>query len=215
MVSTGKVKLVRQETESANPGADGRELRGEATRLQLLDAVMTSVARHGLEGTTISRIAAISGLSRGLISFHFDGKDKLLEAALSEAIIVYEKSWQAGVVAPRIDAVERLHRAIDHDIDFALNNPAILSLWWAAWGETHAKAIYHRLSAVRDARFVSDLVRMFEQAGCKRAEAQTSASLVNACLLGFWLQHHLEGDAGAMNTFRRRGHSLIEALLKR
>ena len=193
--------------------ADGRELKGEATRTALLDAVMVSVARNGIEGTTISRLAEISGLSRGLISFHFDGKDKLIEAALTRAITVYEQSWDAKLVTGDMTASERLHRAVDHDVDFALTNPNILSLWWAAWGEARAKDIYRASSSARDERFQLDLKTFFVSAGLAPAAAGQAAALLNTSLLGFWLQHHLDERTANPRQFRKAAHAMVDMLL--
>jgi TetR/AcrR family transcriptional regulator, transcriptional repressor of bet genes len=173
---------------------DGREQRGGATRAALIDAVITCVARHGLERTTISKLSEITGLSRGLISFHFEGKDRLLSAALAHAIAIYEESWEKNIMRPDVKPSERLHLSIDHDVDFALNNPDILSLWWSAWGETRAKEIYRSSSSARDQRFVSDLKNTFVAAGLSKTNAVQAAAAVNAFLLGYWLQHHLDED---------------------
>jgi TetR/AcrR family transcriptional repressor of bet genes len=198
------------------PPSDGREARGDATRNELIDAVITAVARHGLEGTTISRLIEITGASRGLISFHFDGKEKLLEAALQRAIGIYEKSWEQSVVERKQrPAVERLHAAIEHDLDFAVTHGDILSFWWAAWAEVRAKETYARLSAARDRQFVADLKRLFMEAGLKGSAAGQSALLVNACLLGFWQQFHCEGEMADMKAFRRAGRALVDQCLGR
>lgn len=209
-------------SRSKRPIAPGKTLdtllasdstKGAETRNRLVDAVIRSVALYGLEGTTITRLCEISGLSRGLISFHFDGKDQLLEAALARAISHYEASWDACVVAPVRTDRERLHLVVDHDLEFAADEPDILALWWAAWGEARAKDIYRASSAARDQRFVDDLAYMFRGAGLPSAPARRGASLLNATLLGFWLQMHLEDDARNLSRLRSAGHALVDALL--
>lgn len=206
----------KAETRAGVPSGDdtrGDITRGDVTRTRLVDAVIASIAESGLEGTSISRVSEHAGLSRGLVSFHFDGKDKLLDAALRRAIATYEESWESNVVAPPGPPAERLHRVVDHDLDFALRAPEILALWWAAWGEARAKSIYRDASLTRDKRFVDDIAAMFRKAGTKPAAARQHAIILNACLLGFWLQHHLgETDAG-LAPLRAAGHGLVEALL--
>jgi AcrR family transcriptional regulator len=187
--------------------------KGAETRSRLVDAVIRSVALYGLEGTTITRLCEISGLSRGLISFHFDGKDQLLEAALARAIAHYEASWDSCVAAPARTHRELLHLVVDHDLEFAAAEPDILALWWAAWGEARAKDIYRASSAARYQRFVDDLAAMFRGAGLPSSAARRAAALLNATLLGFWLQMHLEDDAGNLNQLRSAGHALVDALL--
>lgn len=156
----------------------------------------------------------VSGVSRGLISFHFDGKDKLIEAALEHAIVLYEKSWEEAVILPDMTAEQRLHAVVDHDIDFANDAPDILSLWWAAWGEARGKSIYRRSSAARDERFVADLARMFRKSGLSPKRAGEAAYILNAALMGVWLQHHLEEDAAALQSARAAAHMLVDRLLQ-
>jgi TetR/AcrR family transcriptional regulator, transcriptional repressor of bet genes len=192
---------------------EGGNARGAGTRARLVDAVIESVSRYGLEGTTVTRLCEISGYSRGLISFHFSGKDQLLEAALARAISVYEESWDRDITSSNLTAVARLHRVIDHDLDFAGREGEILALWWAAWGETRAKEIYSASSASRDVRFTADLAGMFRESGLTAARARHAASLVNAALLGYWLQLHLEGDTTALRDMKIAGHALVDALV--
>jgi TetR/AcrR family transcriptional regulator, transcriptional repressor of bet genes len=210
-LSSGKRKMAAKQAIAVQ--LDGREKRGDATRTQLIEATIASVAKFGLEGTTVSRLAEISGVSRGLISFHFDGKDKLLEAALSFAITRYEDSWNDNVVTPAFAPAERLHKVVDHDLDFCVREPGIMALWWAAWGEARAKEIYRVSSSTRDERFVADLTTMFEDAGITRGKAKKAAELINASLLGFWLQRHVDEEGANVQLYRDAGHALVDALL--
>lgn len=192
---------------------DGRELKGEVTRTLLIDAVIASVARHGLEGTTVSRLSEMTGLSRGLVSFHFEGKDRLIEAALTRAMARYEESWEAAVMQVSVPAAKRLHLAVDHDFNFARAHPDVLALWWSAWGEARAKAIYLQSSVSRDARFLADLKMLFCDVGMARSAAAEAAQIVNAYLLGCWLQIHIDEEAGPAKAYRSAGHRLVDQLL--
>lgn len=188
-------------------------MRGDAARALLIQTFIAAVARYGLEGTTISRLSELSGQSRGLVSFHFQGKDNLIEAALDHAIGVYAQSWETHVLAGVRPAQDRIRAAIDHDLDFTGTHPEILALWWAAWGETRAKEIYGRLSTARDESFVNDLRRMFRETGLDRSRAEAGALAVNAYLLGSWLQHHLDAKAWRKELFRSVGYALAESVI--
>lgn len=59
-----------------------RERRQARTRRELVNAVLAVVASGGLAETTIDRISAESGISRGTVYAHFPGgRDELLRAA--------------------------------------------------------------------------------------------------------------------------------------
>ncbi len=67
-------------TEQAAPTL--RERRRRRTREELVDAVLAAIADGGLPETTIDRISAESGISRGTVYAHFPGgRDELLRAA--------------------------------------------------------------------------------------------------------------------------------------
>ena len=52
----------------------------EARKQQILDAFEVCVARYGVEGTTLERMAAEAGLARALIRHHMGNRDDLLRA---------------------------------------------------------------------------------------------------------------------------------------
>ncbi|MBL3700980.1 TetR/AcrR family transcriptional regulator [Leucobacter luti] len=59
-----------------------RERRQERTRHELVDAVLVVIGESGLDGATIERVSAQSGISRGTVYAHFPGgRDELLRAA--------------------------------------------------------------------------------------------------------------------------------------
>ncbi|MFT4231797.1 MAG: TetR/AcrR family transcriptional regulator [Leucobacter sp.] len=65
-----------------DPQPSLRERRQQRTRRELVDAVLAVVADVGLSETTIDRISAESGISRGTVYAHFPGgRDELLRAA--------------------------------------------------------------------------------------------------------------------------------------
>lgn len=62
-----------------------RERRQRRTRTDLVDAVLQVIAEQGLAETSIDRISAASGISRGTVYAHFPGgRDELLRAAYAK-----------------------------------------------------------------------------------------------------------------------------------
>lgn len=51
-------------------------------RQQLIEATMDCVGDHGINGTTISKISKLAGVSNGVIHHYFHNKDELLEATM-------------------------------------------------------------------------------------------------------------------------------------
>jgi AcrR family transcriptional regulator len=59
----------------------------EQRRKQIIDATIAVLARHGVAQTSLSRIAAEAGISKSIISYHFDGKDEIF-ARLFETVSI-------------------------------------------------------------------------------------------------------------------------------
>ena len=46
-------------------------------RQAMIKATIAVIARHGVSGTTVGRVARKAGVSVGLMNFHFDSKERL------------------------------------------------------------------------------------------------------------------------------------------
>ncbi|RKN69126.1 TetR family transcriptional regulator [Microbacterium sp. CGR2] len=59
----------------------------EVRRRRIIDAAIDCLGRDGWHSTTLASIAAEAGISRGLISYHFAGRDDLFEAVLETVVV--------------------------------------------------------------------------------------------------------------------------------
>lgn len=57
-----------------------------ARRAQIVAAAIDTIAEVGYARASLGRIAARIGISRGLISYHFAGKDELMKEVISEVL---------------------------------------------------------------------------------------------------------------------------------
>lgn len=55
-------------------------------RAQILDSALKVAQTKGLKKTTRIAVAAAAGVSHGLVSMHFDGRDALLECIADHAV---------------------------------------------------------------------------------------------------------------------------------
>jgi AcrR family transcriptional regulator len=62
-----------------------REMR-EQSQQRIVEAALLAFAERGYEGTTIAQIAERAGVARGLVSYYFPAKEKLLQALLGQAL---------------------------------------------------------------------------------------------------------------------------------
>lgn len=193
---------------------DLRRAKGEATRRTLIESAIIVMAERGLEGTTFATIAEESGLSRGLVTFHFKTKDQLITAALEFAAQIYEASWNKNVRRPKRPPAEHLAAVIAHDVAFVRRHPAILSLWYTTWGEARSQEIYRTSTREADKLYVSELAQSFGQlsgdAKGKTRAARAKARALNAIVFGLWLDSHI--DPGSFDE--REALDAASAVLK-
>jgi len=60
-------------------------MSGASTQNQILDAVTAVIVREGVRGASMRNVAEEADVSLGLISYHFDDKRSLIEAAFKRA----------------------------------------------------------------------------------------------------------------------------------
>ncbi|MFD5259045.1 TetR/AcrR family transcriptional regulator [Streptomyces bobili] len=63
--------------------------RSEAARRAIIDAAISVLAEEGYRRTTFTRIQEVAGLSRGLITYHFGSKVKLIGAVITSVRDTY------------------------------------------------------------------------------------------------------------------------------
>jgi AcrR family transcriptional regulator len=96
---------------------EGRTFIEEARRRQIVDAAIQVIAESGYAQASLERIAFRAGISRGLISYHFAGRDDLMAAVVARA---YEDG--AAFMRPRIEAattpVEMLRAYVQSNLEY-------------------------------------------------------------------------------------------------
>ncbi len=78
-----------------------------ARRAQVVEAATRTVAELGYTGASLARIAQDAGISKSVISYHFNSKEDLLEQVVNE---VFDRIWT--FMEPRIAATESAPAAI-------------------------------------------------------------------------------------------------------
>lgn len=101
-------------------------------RDQILDTAATLFAERGFHGVSVHDIGSACGISGPAIYKHFAGKDDVLNQALvgiSERLLAEGQARVAGSSDPS-DALDAL---IDWHIDFAISDPALITIQVREW----------------------------------------------------------------------------------
>ena len=85
------------QSEIVSTGQEERSFIENARRGQIIECAIHAIAELGYASASLAEIAKRAGISKGVISYHFDGKRELMQQVISTVI---EKA--ASVMLPRI-----------------------------------------------------------------------------------------------------------------
>ncbi|MEU3017823.1 TetR/AcrR family transcriptional regulator [Nocardiopsis sp. NPDC007018] len=92
------------------PGSQKRSFIEEARRAQIIEAAVETIAEMGYPNASLARIARTAGISKGVISYHFDGKDELVDQVVTSVYTEIAESIVPRVTAqPDAETMLRAH----------------------------------------------------------------------------------------------------------
>ena len=157
---------------------DSRSFVSSARRAQIVEAAIETLAEVGYTHASLARIAARLGISKGVISYHFAGKDDLIAEIVSQ---VLQRAW--AYIQPRIEAQttgpEMLRAYIESHFEFMRDNPKQLSAVVEIVRATIARA-KSPFTGDRDGavHILAELLTRFQAAGDLRADFDPNAMAI-------------------------------------
>jgi len=183
------------DTLKEKPHADaekrGRKASKETRRQQLIEATIDSLAKRGYSETTMADVADGAGLSRGIVNFHFESKEKLLVATLQYMADEYAAHWRSALLKAGDDPARQIGTLVAADFDRSICNKRKLAAWCAFWGEAKSRPTYQALCGSRDQAYqnvVADLCGKLKQDAGYAFDAPLMALALSAMLEGLWLR---------------------------
>jgi AcrR family transcriptional regulator len=101
--------------------------RSPGRRQGLIEATRELLREHGWHSVSIGDIGAAAGITGPGVYRHFKNKEDLLAAVLQDAA---DQLWRGVPVGDNATPAEVLEAYIDSHINFAVNNAAIVELWY-------------------------------------------------------------------------------------
>lgn len=74
-----------------------KDFQSEQSRAAILNATMDLISKHGFSGTTVDKVAAQAGLSKGSIFWHFNNKENLFRAVIDTIRSALFEGLQKGM----------------------------------------------------------------------------------------------------------------------
>lgn len=172
-------------------------------RSDLIDATLSIVAEHGFAETTVERICAAAGVSRGLISHYFAGKDDLLIEAYRRLSDELAAETAKAMRGPAVndgdgDPVSRLRALIEVSFRPPVFDPHKMSAWLAFWSAARASAAMNRLNRELYRGYRASVTRLMAEAARERGvalDAHGAATALTALIDGLWLELTLDSEA--------------------
>lgn len=177
--------------KQAEPERRGRKASKETRRQQLIEATIDSLAKRGYAETTMADVADGAGLSRGIVNFHFESKEKLLVATLQYMADEYSQHWRSALQKAGDDPAKQLGVLVAADFDRSICNRRKLAAWCAFWGEAKSRPTYQSLCGARDEAYQKvfiDLCRRLKKDGDYDFDPVATALGMSAMLEGLWLR---------------------------
>ncbi|HEY7866616.1 MAG TPA: transcriptional regulator BetI [Psychromonas sp.] len=157
---------------------------------QLIDATLVSVERHGLQHTTINTISGIAGMSSGIISHYFGGKQGLIEATLKYLLDELKQSLLVRTSGKNLSPVSRLAMIVEANFTELQRSTAVAKTWLSFWSQAMHDPGLARLQHINNQRLYSNLLFSFKQ--LLPATAAINAAKQTAAMIdGFWLRSAL------------------------
>jgi len=179
----------------------------------LITATMAAIDEVGLADATVMRIARHAGVSAGIISHYFGGKDGLLEATmrhilsdLGEAVAARRGALTTSSPRDHIGAI------IDGNFDRSQVTGPVAKTWLAFWASSMHKPGLARLQQVNDRRLYANLCHQFRRL-MPRDEARACARALAALIDGLWLRGALTLEGLNSDEARRLARDYLDRLL--
>jgi AcrR family transcriptional regulator len=189
----------------------------ESVQDRIVGATIDCIERHGVEGTTIRRIAAEAGVNSAAISYYFRGKDNLVAVALDRAL-GNAFDWSDFEGSASLPAQERLCVILDHILEGAVHFPGTAR---SLFHDTIVEGRYDTPAMIRLAAFLDKLADDLQSRGVGMDRASLRIALAQAASATFvagsmmpGLCEHLTGlDLKNPGDRRRYVESLVRGLL--
>ncbi|MDK2776261.1 MAG: transcriptional regulator BetI [Pseudomonadota bacterium] len=159
---------------------------------QLIDATLKSIEAYGFQGTTIVTISRFAGMSSGIISHYFGGKQGVIEAAVRHLLEQLQRGLLSRLhAAGDVSALERLMMVVETNFSGFQQSAPATSAWLSFWTQAMHDPALARLQTVNSRRLESNLLYSFRHLIADPVRAQEAARMTAAMIDGMWLRSTL------------------------
>jgi AcrR family transcriptional regulator len=155
-----------------------------ARRAQIIECAIDAVAELGFGQASLAQIAKRAGISTGVISYHFAGKDELLRAVVAhvgETAIAFIRPRVDVTADPRTALRSLVVACVQHICEYPKNCVAIWNIVLAGRGDLYQTTGV----STREAAFIRVLERGQREGAFRPFDVPTMARFIGNALDGF------------------------------
>ena len=167
-------------------------------RAELIEATLSIIAERGFAETTVARICDAAGVSRGLISHYFAGKEALLletyRGLSQELAAETAKAMNEG----NGDPMSALRALVEVSFRPPVFEADKIAAWLAFWSAARGSAAVNALNRELYRGYRAAVTRLMAEAARQRGaalDAHRAATALTALIDGLWLEHALDPEA--------------------
>jgi len=163
-------------------------------RQLFIDATIWSLAEHGYKATTVRQIASVAGVTPGLLTHYFTGKEELIAESYKylakKFLDVFEARTQGSSAKPLVAMRTFISATFEPDN----LEPKLLKIWLSFWSLTLSEPELAHIHRETYQRYVDALADMLTAAYGEASVVVASDKIkaqaigINALLDGMWLE---------------------------
>ena len=164
-----------------------RAIQSLLRKQQLIGSTIECIDQFGLSQTTIAKIAEHASVSQGVVIFHFQTKDQLLEQVLWFLSKEYTDNWKSAIAVAGEAPIDQLCLIVMSAFSPKVCNRKNVGVWYAFWGASQSRPT--EVCGQTDNEFSSKLLSLCTQLceGVKTSvSAEVAAMAIEGMLDGLW-----------------------------
>ncbi|WP_158501825.1 TetR/AcrR family transcriptional regulator [Vitiosangium sp. GDMCC 1.1324] len=190
----------------------------EARRAQIVQCAIETISTHGYAQTSLALIAERAGISKGVISYHFAGKEELITQVFTEVMTLAAKSV-LPLVEKQPKASGKLRVYIEGSIAFiGTHGPHSIALLeiWNGLRTAQGRPVFDATSYEPGLDFLQSIFRQGQTEGeFRRFSPRIMAVTVRSAIDGVLVQRITYGDKVDLEESSRELVALFEAATAR
>jgi len=170
-----------------------------------IDAAICSLANHGYKGTTVRQIAKYAGVTPGLLTHYYEGKEILIAESYKYLATRFLENFQTNISEAEQDPITTLKSFFKNIFEPDYLGKQYLRVWLAFWTLTLTQDTLRNTHKEIHSEYVNSLEKVllsayhYSNIDHKNKNIRSLAVGIIAMLDGLWLECCLDPDALSTN----------------